>query len=201
MKNQSISIIFIRGAQPLYSKNKLLQKVILFLYKNPFNFIPQYTNKNSWTKELRQKGFDTVNINWDGSFFSFHKPEIYSQATEILKNNPNKKYIFLTESIGAEIAFLGIKNQNFKNLKGIIALCPVNKPREIKGFKMISIKSKFDKFERFSNKILWPFHSFKQNRGNFELIELENTRHDQFTPENKTVFNLVLKKIAEIVKN
>jgi hypothetical protein len=179
MKNK---LIIIHGAKPLSSNNKYIQKLISFIYKFFFNYIPKINIENPWTCAFPKSKFDIIELKWSGRIIPYDMPKTSKKLTKILNSHPLDNYFFLTESIGTQIALLGIEKSKAKNIKKIISICPVNKPKEIKDFSMIFIKSKSDTFARFSNKFLWPFSFFKTMRGNFEEIIIQDIRHDQFVP-------------------
>ncbi|MCK5021881.1 MAG: hypothetical protein KAR54_01360 [Candidatus Pacebacteria bacterium] len=122
------------------------------------------------------------------------------EVIKIFDKNPNDEYLFFTESIGTEIALLAIENGNIQKIKGIIAICPVNKPRKISDFPIFCFCSGSDFFARFSNKMLWPLQMFNSTKGRIEVLNLDNIRHDQFVPNyrlngNQTLFQLIKEKI------
>jgi hypothetical protein len=197
MKNK---LIIIHGANVLSSKNKDIQKIILFIYRYIFNFIPEYDSKSSWINVFPKSKYEIIELKWSGKIIPYDVFKTSNKLSELLKSNSNENYFFLTESIGTEIALSAIEKSHAKNIKRIISICPVNKPRDIRNFSIISIKSKNDLFAKFSNKFLWPFQLFKTMTGNVENIYLENMRHDQFIPihkinKNQTLFELIDNKI------
>ncbi|MBU1046303.1 hypothetical protein KKH36_00810 [Patescibacteria group bacterium] len=128
-------LIFIHGADPIKSKNKIIQKMIYFIYENLFNFVPKYGfKKESWSKAFEKDGFDVININWNGKIIPYGVSDAINKTIEVLWRDLDCNYVFFTESIGTEIAFSAIEKCNYKNTKGFFAICPVNKPREINDF-------------------------------------------------------------------
>ena len=176
----------------------MLQKFISVIYKHVFNFIPAYDTQNPWIDAFIRLEYEIIELKWNGRIIPYGVSRASEELVNILNSNPDDNYTFLTESIGAEIALITIEKSRFKNVKNIISICPVNKPRIIEDFSMISLKSKSDIFARFSNKFLWPLHFFKSMQGNIENIELENIRHDQFVPNYKIDSNQTL---LELIKN
>jgi len=194
-------LIIIHGANALSSKNKFLQKLISIIYKYIFNFIPEYNIKNPWIDVFYKSRYKIIELKWSGKIIPYDVSKTAKKLREILDLNPDDNYYFLTESIGTEIALSAIEKSNVKNIKNIIAICPVNKPRNIKDFSIISLKSKSDIFARFSNKVLWPLNFFNSMNGNIEEICLENIRHDQFVPNHKIEKNQTLLQLVESKMN
>ncbi|MEA3329441.1 MAG: hypothetical protein U9Q06_01735 [Nanoarchaeota archaeon] len=190
-------LIIIPGAKALSSKNKYIQRTISFVYKYFFNFIPKYNIRNPWIDVFPKSKYEVIELKWSGKIIPYDVLKTSRKLQELLDSNLNTKYIFLTESIGTEIALLAIEKSKAKNVKKIIAICPVNKPRNIKDFSIISLKSKNDIFARFSKKLLWPLHFFKFTNGNVEELSLKNIRHDQFVPNHKIEKNQTLLELVE----
>ncbi len=194
MKNK---LIIIHGANALSSKNQSLQKLISIIYKYFFNFIPEYNTKNPWIDVFPKLKYEIIELKWSGKIIPYDVSKTSKKLSELLDSNPDKNYIFLTESIGTEIALSAIEKSKAKNIKKIISICPISKPRNIKDFSIVSLKSKNDIFARFSNKVLWPLHFFRSTKGNIEEISLENIRHDQFVPNHKIKKNQTLLELVE----
>ena len=190
-------LIIIHGANALSSNNKHLQKLISFMYKYICNFIPEYNLKNPWVNVFSKSKYDIIELKWSGRIIPYDVSKTSKKLSELINLNPNENYFFLTESIGAEIAFSAIEKSNAKNIKKVISICPVNKPRNIKHFSAILLKSNSDIFAKFSNKVLWPLHFFKSMTGNIKDICLERIRHDQFVPSYKINKNQTLLELIE----
>ncbi len=194
MKNK---LIIIHGANALSSKNEYIQRLISIIYKYIFNFIPEYNPKNPWINVFPKSKYEIIELKWSGKIIPYDVSKTSKKLIKILNSNPSRNYIFFTESIGTEIALSAIEKSDAKNIKGIISICPVNKPRNIKTFSLISLKSKNDIFARFSNRVIWPLHFFNSMNGHIEEICLENVRHDQFVPNHKIEKNQTLLQLVE----
>lgn len=195
-------LILVHGATALSSRNKYIQKLISFIYKYLFNFIPKYNTKGLWLKKFVKSGYNIVELKWSGKIIPYDVPKASRELLHIIDSNSTQNYSFLTESIGTEIVLSAIEASNTKNIKQIISICPVSRPRDIEGFSMISLKSKNDVFAKFSNKLLWPLHFLKSTTGNVENIVLKNIRHDQFAPDfkinkNQTLYELIESKMDD----
>lgn len=195
-------LIIIPGAKALRSEIKIIQKSILFIYRHFFNFMPKYEVKEQLWKEQFQKNdnLEPIWLNWSGKIIPYGIIEAAKQVVKILNNNSDYNFIFFTDSIGTEIALSAIERCNTQNVKGLVAICPVNKPRKINNFPAIFLNSKSDIFAKFSNKILWPLKIFNSTKGNIKILNFDNIRHDQFLPnfkinKNQTLFELIEDKI------
>ncbi len=192
-------IIIIHWARPLYSKNKYLQKIITIIYKYVFNFSPQYYRKNQRKKTFPENQYEIIEILRSGKVNSCDLKKASKILQEILKKDIHHKYTILTESLWAEIAFLGIEKTKNLNIKNIFCLCPVNKPRSINDIRIFMLKWNKDIFEKIANKILRPLHIFKEMQWNIKEIIIENAKHEDFLPhyihKNKTLFQWIEEKI------
>lgn len=195
-------LVIIRGANALSSKNQHLHKVISLIYEHFFNYIPAYNPKDPWADAFSESKYEIIELRWSGKILPYEVSKASKNLLLFLNLNSDESYFFLTESIGTEIALSAIESSEARNIKKVISICPVNKPRNIKGFSFISLDSKSDTFAKFSNKLLWPFHAFKSMTGNIENLDLGNIRHDQFVPNYKinkkqTLLELIENKMAE----
>ena len=178
-------LIIVHGASALKYENKLLQSSVSFIYKYIFNYTPRYSTRNLWLESFSKSDFDVLNLDWSGKVVPYDVPKASKSVRKIIEQNKNRDIYFLTESIGTEIVLRALDKLDSESLsiKKVVSICPVNRPREIRKFKMISLNSESDIFARFSKIVLWPFHFFKNMRGNVEVITFDGIRHDQFTPD------------------
>ena len=194
--NSSKKLIIIHGADTLSSDNKYIQKVISFIYRKFFNFIPENGENFPWVKTNWEE-FDVKSISWSGRIIPYDVKKAAEEVKNILNKNVNDEYYFLTKSMGTEIALLAIENSEIKNIKGMVSFSPVNKPRKINNFPVIFIKSNEDIFSIFAHKILWPLYSFLETEGRIENIILKNVRHDQFVPDFIMKDDITMKEFAK----
>lgn len=143
---------------------------------------------------------EVIDFTWSGKIVPYDIPQAVRQLTPLLQAHVGREVYFLTESIGTEIALRSIEQCPGVTIQQLIALCPVNRPRTLRAFSAVYLRSADDLFARFAHVVLWPLDCWRTTDVRVRYCDL-NLRHDQFKPSQHVTIDGTTQTLLDFVQS